>query len=184
MLRAASAMDKKARTSRMSRLCAALPFALLLPLVSGASAQDADAARRWRMHCAAVSGDLSEPGDILLFRQCLAQAPAGAAAPDAAPVANPFANTPLVAKTPIPLTDTCPEGLTPRGAAPDDRLCVAPSVQERTLRENAAAASHAVRSGDRCLNGFVWREATKSDHACVEPGVRAQVARDNAAARH
>lgn len=184
MLGAAAVMDRETRTLRMSRLCAALSFVLLLPFVSGASAQDAEAARRWRMHCAAVGGDLSEPGNILLFRHCLAQAPAGAAAPDAAPMVNPFANTPLVAKTPIPLTNDCPEGLTRRGAAPDDRLCVPTAIRERTLRENAAAVSHAVHGSDRCLNGFVWREATKSDHACVEPGVRAEVARDNAAARN
>ena len=170
---------------RMSRLHAGLTFVLLLSLVSGASAQDADAARRWRLHCVTVGGDLSEPAGILLFRRCLAQAPAGAAAPDAAPIANPFAKNPLVVtKTPIPLTNDCQAGLTRRGAATDDRLCVPPAIRERTLRENAAAASHVVPGGDRCLNGFVWREATKSDHVCVEPAVRAAVARDNAAAQN
>ena len=170
---------------RPSRLHAGLTFVLLLSLVSGASAQDADAARRWRLHCIALGGDLSEPAGILLFRRCLAQAPAGAAAPDAAPIANPFAKNPLVVtKTPIPLTNDCQAGLTRRGAATDDRLCVPPAIRERTLRENAAAALHVVPGGDRCLNGFVWREATKSDHVCVEPAVRAAVARDNAAAQN
>ena len=170
---------------RTTRRHAVLTFALLLSFVSGAFAQDADAARRWRLHCIAVGGDLSEPAGILLFRHCLAQAPAGAAAQNAAPIANPFAKNPLiVTKTPIPLTKNCPEGLTPRGAAPDDRLCVPPAIRDRTLRENAAAASRAVPGGDRCLNGFVWREATKSDHVCVEPAIRAAVARDNGAAQN
>ena len=169
---------------RMFRPRAALAFVLLLSFASGASAQDADAARRWRLHCIMVSGDLSEPAGILLFRHCLAEAPAGAAGQDAAPVANPFANNPLVVtKTPVPLTSDCPEGLIQRGAAPGDGLCVPPATRERTLRENAAAASRAIAGGDRCLSGFVWREATKSDHVCVEPAIRAAVARDNAAAR-
>jgi hypothetical protein len=170
---------------RMSRLHASLTFVLLLSSVSGASPQDADAARRWRLHCVAVGGDLSEPAGILLFRRCLAEAPAGAAAQDAAPIVNPFAKDPLVVtKTPVPLANTCPEGLMRRDAAPDDRLCVPAAVRERTLRENAAALSRTVPGSDRCLNGFVWREATKSDHVCVEPAVRAAVARDNAAARN
>lgn len=169
---------------RMSRLHVALTLILLLSFVSGASAQDADAARRWRLHCIAVAGDLSEPAGILLFRRCLAEAPAGAAQ-EAAPIVNPFANNPLVVtKTPAPLTNNCPEGLARRDATPDDRLCAPLAVRERALRENAAAASHTVPGSDRCLNGFVWREATKSDHVCVEPAIRAAAARDNATAKN
>ena len=170
---------------RKIRPHAALTSVLLLSFVSGASAQDADAARRWRLHCIALGGDLSEPAGILLFRRCLAEAPAGATAQDAAPVANPFAKNPLVVtKTPVPLSSNCPEGLTRRDAAADDGLCVPLAIRERTLQENAAAASHVVLGSDRCLNGFVWRDATKSDRVCVEPAIRAAVARDNAAARN
>ena len=169
---------------RMTSLHATSTCVLLLSFVSGALAQDADAARRWRLHCIALGGDLSEPAGILMFRRCLAEAPAGAATQNAAPVVNPFAKNPLVVtKTPVPLTNSCPAGLTRRGAAPDDGLCVPLAVRERTLRENAAAAARMAPGSDRCLNGFVWREATKSDHVCVEPAIRAAVARDNAAAR-
>lgn len=170
---------------RMNHPHAALTLALLLSFDCAASAQDADAARRWRLHCIALGGDLSEPAGILLFRRCLAEAPAGAATQDTAPVVNPFAKNPLVVtETPVPLTNTCPEGLAPRGATPDDLLCVPLAVRDRTLRENAVAPSRVVPGSDRCRSGFVWREATKSDHVCVVPATRAEAARDNAAAQN
>lgn len=127
---------------RRLRLQPAWALILLLSFVSEVRAQDADAARRRRLPCMAVGGDLSEPAGILLFRRCLAQAPAGAAAQEMAPIVNPFARDPLVVtKTPVPLTKNCPEGLTQRAAAPDDGLCVSPAIGQRTLQENAAAAS-------------------------------------------
>lgn len=76
---------------RMIGLRAATTLALLSSFVSGAAAQDADAARRWRLHCMAVGGDLSEPAGILLFRRCLADAPAGAAGQTPGPAVNLFA---------------------------------------------------------------------------------------------
>lgn len=77
----------------------------------------------------------------------------------------------------------CGPGQAPRGATPDDALCVASLSRDRVAIENRLAASR--RAAERgaatagCRDGFVPREAVPGDAVCVTPGARAGVRLEN-----
>jgi hypothetical protein len=79
-----------------------LLFAVVLPVLAlfasaPAHSQDAAAIQRWRMRCALLGGDLTEPLEILAFRRCLASLPRDPAN-SSGPVKNPFEEHPLLAQ--------------------------------------------------------------------------------------
>jgi DNA-binding winged helix-turn-helix (wHTH) protein len=74
----------------------------------------------------------------------------------------------------------CQNGLVPRAAFPNDRVCVTAVVREQTIADNAAAPSRTQANG-LCIRGYVWREANPLDHICVTPATRRQTQSDNRA---
>jgi hypothetical protein len=72
--------------------------------------------------------------------------------------------------------NTCVSGLVWRAARPGDAVCVTPSDRDRTVGENAAAASNVdpqAGSGPQgCIEGLVWRQAFDGDTVCVTPDTR------------
>ncbi|MBL8254912.1 MAG: hypothetical protein JNJ76_15070 [Candidatus Competibacter sp.] len=80
--------------------------------------------------------------------------------------------------------DTCIQGYVWRDAAPNDHVCVRPTVREQAQRENVqVGARRSPTSGNygpnTCRSGYVWREAFAGDVVCVTPETRSQAARDN-----
>ncbi len=74
----------------------------------------------------------------------------------------------------------CQNGLVPREAFADDRVCVTAVVREQTIADNTAAPSRTEANG-LCIRGYVWREANPADHVCVTPATRKQTQSDNRA---
>jgi hypothetical protein len=159
---------------------------------SNAFGQNAPTEAQLALRCALLGGDLSEPGEILAYRRCLAAAHAqavqqGGGGPQAAP--SPAPRAPITA----PLQDLvgpaqrltaparCRPGFVWREAGPTDAICAPPASRDQAAADNAAARARIDPANPgRCLQGFVWREAFAGDHVCVAPGVRAQAAADNA----
>jgi len=75
----------------------------------------------------------------------------------------------------------CADGLVPREAFRDDRVCVTQAVHEQTIADNIAAPSRTLPNG-LCMPGYLWRRANPSDHVCVTPPARAQAQSDNSRA--
>ena len=78
---------------------------------------------------------------------------------------------------------TCQPGFVPRGAGPNDRVCVTPAEHALAVRENSETSTHVDPNGaygpNTCLSGYVWRNAFDSDGVCVTPDARDRVAAEN-----
>ncbi|WP_433622866.1 PASTA domain-containing protein [Nocardia sp. CA-120079] len=103
---------------------------------------------------------------------------------------DPAAKTEVAKDTVVTVTVSqgppCKSGFVFRLAKPDDHVCVAQTIANRTKTENSQAASRVSATDhtygpDTCIQGYVWREAVQDDHVCVTPQSRTDAATDNAA---
>ena len=178
---------------RLSLVRAALGAMIIASacLGSKAWAQNAPTEAQLKLRCALLGGDLTEPGEVMAFKRCLAAAHAqaiqqgGAGGPQVPPAPHPPIAAPLqgLVRPGQALTapSPCQAGFVWREAGPTDAVCAPPASRQQAAADNAAAASRIDPAHrDRCAQGFVWREAFAGDRVCVAPSVRAQAAADNA----